>query len=307
MNEHPASSPQTQPHAGDLFLTALQTRWDNYLRQLKTCRAEFSETAVHDLRVASRRLLAVLDVARALEPHPRIQKVRGALKGQIDSLDELRDVQVMRARISQTIERLPELKPFQTYLAKREKRLLEQARKQIRAMKPSELKKRMEKIRAALDALAQAEYFLESLLSVVDNIYLRARQNYVQVDAAQASTVHRLRLTFKKFRYTVEIIHPLLPEYPNTYLARMHDYQSRMGDIQDVETFLNAVADFADTASTFDLEPVRHFFETRRSELLAAFLEDKGELLTFWRATPDQPFPWETNHDPVPHPTRHRG
>ena len=73
-------------------------RWDTYRRNVKRCRHEFSEDAVHDVRVAARRLVAMLDIARSLEPHPRIQKVRRVLKRQLDDLDDLHDVQVMLAK-----------------------------------------------------------------------------------------------------------------------------------------------------------------------------------------------------------------
>ncbi|HEX2698114.1 MAG TPA: hypothetical protein VHM28_10430, partial [Anaerolineales bacterium] len=50
----------TRDRARALLLTSLDERWKTYRAQVKTCRKEFSEEAVHDLRVAARRLLAVL-------------------------------------------------------------------------------------------------------------------------------------------------------------------------------------------------------------------------------------------------------
>lgn len=45
-----------------LLLDSLNTRWGKYKAELKICRQEFSEEAVHDFRVAARRLLAFLDL-----------------------------------------------------------------------------------------------------------------------------------------------------------------------------------------------------------------------------------------------------
>ncbi len=106
--------------------------------QVKICRREFSEEAVHDLRVATRRLLAVLDIARALDPGSRLQKTRRFLKDQIDDLDDLRDAQVMLVEVSETIESFPDIKPFEIHLQEHEKHLLRLARKQINALKLSE-------------------------------------------------------------------------------------------------------------------------------------------------------------------------
>ena len=76
------------PEVENTLAVAFVQRWDDYQVQSKTCRQEFSEEAVHDLRVAARRFMAVLDIVRAINPHPRVQKTRRFLKDQLDDLDE---------------------------------------------------------------------------------------------------------------------------------------------------------------------------------------------------------------------------
>jgi CHAD domain-containing protein len=291
----------------NILLNSFDGRWKKYRAQLKICKREFSEEAVHDLRVATRRLLAVLDLLRALDPHPRIQKARRTLKNQLDEFDDLRDVQVMLVDASEALANFPELKPFEEWLVDREKRLLRKARKQIAESKSSDLEKRVEKIHASIQETARGRGFRTRLLEAVDNAYLRAMQAYGQVDASQSATIHRLRIVFKKFRYLVEIAHPFLKKYPDSHLERMHEYQSKMGLIQDVEIFLSTLKDFGEgTASDSALEAVRRHFEKRLAESLSAFLDAKDEALAFWRAAPNQPFPWEKSHVPVHRSSRNR-
>lgn len=282
-------------------------RWKKYRAQLKVCKREFSEEAVHDLRVATRRLLAVLDLLRTLNPHPRIQKTRRALKNQLNEFDDLRDVQVMLVDVSEAVTSFPELKPFEKWLLDRERRFLRKARKQIAKSKSSDLEKRVEQIHASIQENAKSRSFQARLLEAVDNAYLRAMQSYGQVDASQSATIHRLRIVFKKFRYLVEIAHPFLKKYPDSHLERMHEYQSKMGLIQDVEIFLNTLKDFGEgTTSDSALEPVRRYFEKRLAESLSAYLDAKDEMLAFWRAAPDQPFSWEKSHVLVHRSSRNR-
>ena len=73
-----------------LLLDSLNTRWGKYKAELKTCRREFSEEAVHDFRVAARRLLAFLDLLRMMFQDRGIKKTRRVLKDQLDALDDLR-------------------------------------------------------------------------------------------------------------------------------------------------------------------------------------------------------------------------
>ena len=73
----------------NVLIASMDERWKRYRAELKRCQRDFSEEAVHDLCVATRRLLAVMDICRTLDPHPRVQKVRRALKNQLDALDDL--------------------------------------------------------------------------------------------------------------------------------------------------------------------------------------------------------------------------
>ncbi len=275
-----------------LLLDSLNTRWDKYKTELKTCRREFSEEAVHDFRIAARRLLASLDLLRAVMQDPRIQKMRRVLKDQLDDLDDLRDTQVLLADISETIHETPALQPFQEYLQRREKKLLRAARKEIKSLKVASLSKRIKKLNQTIEAFKQVD--LEKLFSVVDETYAIVNQRYTLVDPSQPATIHRVRLAFKKFRYIVEAIYPILQDFPSDHLKRMHDYQASMGDIQDMEVALQGLANFGEQApASYNPEPVRAYYIERHALALSRYIEDKGEALTFWRVAPDQPFPQE--------------
>jgi len=164
--------------AQTLLLEAIDARWNKYLEQLKLCRREFSEEAVHDLRVAARRLLALVDLLRVITPHPRLKKIRAALKEQLDEFDSLRDTQVMLAEISETIEKLPALKPFQKELQKRERRLLREAEEIIEELKSSGIARRLEKVRTSLTESGSGAELDGLLLRAVDESYLTVLRRY---------------------------------------------------------------------------------------------------------------------------------
>lgn len=283
-----------QTESATLFLTTLRDRSEKFGLELKNCRTEFSEAAVHDLRVATRRLLASLGLARALDPHPRLQKVRRLMKNQIDELDGLRDCQVMLVEVAESLEEHPELAFIHEHLLGREKRLLRKARRQVKDFELPALRKLMKKIEAGLEEHLVGPDVGGELLGAVDNAYAIALQRYGQIDAAQPATIHRLRLAFKKFRYMLEIVHPALPDFPQGQLKHMHDYQSLMGEVQDAESFLGLLEEIAEDDPSSEIEPARGHFEGLRAKRLSTYLDDKGELLVFWRPAPDQPFPWQS-------------
>lgn len=66
-----------------------------------------------------------------------------------------------------------------------------------------------------------------------------------------------------------------------------------MGDIQDMEAALQQLDDFVNSKSVANSEIILSHYTARLKQFLFNYLEDKGELLTFWRTTPDLSFPWE--------------
>jgi CHAD domain-containing protein len=277
--------------AQTLLLDSLTARRERYNRELKNCREEFSEEAVHDFRVSARRLLASLDLLRTLICGAKIKRMRRILKDQLDNLDELRDVQVMLVEISESIHDLPSLQPFEEYLQRKEKKLMRAARREIKSLKIGELTKWMRKL---AEAIAESNPDELDPLPAVDKAYARVIRRYELVDSAQPATIHRLRIAFKRFRYMVESIHPILEGVPEDALKRMHDYQTSMGEIQDMEAALQELVEFEKTAPEgYDPEPVRTYYREQHTLAISRYLEDRGEVTTFWRAAPDLSFPKE--------------
>jgi CHAD domain-containing protein len=292
MNKSETKEDPSTLTVNQLLLAALDKRWKNYRAQLKRCRAEFSNEAVHDLRVAARRMLALIQLLNSIAARPRLQKLNRAFKDQLNQFDDLRDTQVMLAEISETIKELPQLQKFQYHLQIVEEDLLKTLRKKLKVIDLFDVSKRIRKTRESLETNSDDELALQTL-QAVDHAFLVTKQRHSWIDSAQSATIHRVRIAFKAFRYMVEIIQPLLKDFPPDNLKQMNDYQSLMGEIQDVEVIMQTLADFPSSASSFDHQPVRRYYERCHAEAISAFIEDMNQLDTFWRPAPDQPFPWE--------------
>ena len=296
------------------FLAALDAQWDAYRAQFKGGRRGITEETIHDLRVAARRFLALLDIIAGLAPRPRVKELRRFLKKQLDQLDELRDAQVMLAEAGNRLRAIPQLDAFRGYLAQRAASLTRAARKDLRDSRPSDLGKLVKRMRAVAEQHTTDARFFERLLQSVDDAYSGVLRAVGKLDAADPATVHRVRIAFKRFRYTIETLQPLLPDYPKPYLARMHAYQDAMGGIRDTTVFLDALQKFEVRPSKppqagqlpLDRGPIERFYQKRLSRLMHAYFERMDEYQQYWRAAPDQPFPWEQSHDPLHSAPRHR-
>jgi CHAD domain-containing protein len=283
---------QSKSDPQQLLLQALETCWENYRSELKNCRSEFTEDAVHDLRVATRRILALIQLLNSISPRTRLKKMARTFKAQLDEFDDLRDTQVILGELSEILQEIPQLDEFEQYLRSHERQMMQELNESLEQRDTSEIADRIRKTREALKEETSSD--LEArILDAVDDAFLVVRQRLGWVDLTRSATIHRVRVVFKAFRYMVEIVHPLVKDFPPAILKRMNEYQTLMGNIQDAEVFAGALADFAMNASFPDQDAVQQYYEKRRSEAISAFVNAMDQLHAFWRPAPDQPFPWE--------------
>ena len=283
---------QSESDPRQLLLQALETRWEKYLSELKNCRSEFTEEAVHDLRVATRRILALIQLLDSISPRPRLKKMARAFKDQLDEFDDLRDTQVILGELSGILQELPQLEEFETYLRSHEGEMLGDLHKKLRRREPSDLASWIRKTQDALEEETTTNLEAQ-ILDAVDDAFLVVRQRLGWVDLARSATIHRVRVSFKAFRYMVEIVHPLVKDFPSGILKQMNEYQTLMGDIQDAEVFAGSLADFTSRAPFPDQDAIQGYYEKRHSEAISEFVKAMEQLHAFWRPAPDRPFPWE--------------
>lgn len=276
----------------ELLLRALDECWKKYRAELQRCREQFSNEAVHDLRSAAWRMLALIQLLNSISPRPRLEKLNRAFKEQLGQFDDLRDTQVILAEISEAIQELPQLQVFEEYLWEVEKNLLKTLRKKLKVIDLFDVSKRVRRMRESLKVESDDD-LLSQILRSVDDAFLITKQRQEWINPVQATTIHRVRITFKTFRYMVEIVHPLLPDFPIENLKLMNDYQSLMGEIQDVEIIMQALADAPPDAASFDHEPVRRYYEHCHADAISAFMRVVNQFDLFWRLAPDGAFPWE--------------
>jgi CHAD domain-containing protein len=278
--------------AAQLFLEAFDRRRDVFLVRLKVCREEFSEAAVHDLRVASRRLVSFVEVAHLLEGRGRPSKARRQLKDLIDGFDELRDTQAMLASLDEHAREEPSLVALREKLMTQEQELLRGARRTARGFATREMKDRLKRLRGRLaDSLESPDPDLDPF-SPVDEAFAQVTRCDAEARPEDTAGIHRVRLAFKRFRYRFEIVQPALPALPADHPARLHTYQTIVGRVQDAEIFLALARECARQDPSFDPEPAIAFYTRLRVEAIDGWLANRAALAAFWRPAPDRPFPW---------------
>jgi CHAD domain-containing protein len=281
--------PSHPPGAFGLALaTALNARWQTYHKQLRQCQDDFTEEGVHELRVATRRLLAQLVLLECVAPSVSLEKGRRILKRRLAALGDLRDTQVQRLFLEHQAARFPELALLHAWLRRRERRLAKTAVGKVNRWKNGKLEKRISAIAAELTTSAHRSRAQSQLASTVlrttANAFDEAVQRRRAIDLADLRTIHQTRVAFKRFRYMVESLSPALTGLRKRQLRPLAYYQRKMGIIQDLEVLQRCVARFIHEHGKTEplLRPFCRHLKQRRIRALRSFLKSADRLLVFW-------------------------
>jgi CHAD domain-containing protein len=213
-----------------------------YRKRLARCQEKFSEAAVHELRVENRRALALLDLMQAINVGGSLDKPRKILKRRLDAFDDLRDAQVESLILKPLLRKYPEADEFEAFVRRREQKLVAQLRREIKALKPRRVErmlKTLEKDVAAASGKSERPGAAGAALAKpLNEAFRRAAMLRRRIRRVDTETIHRTRIAFKTFRYLCELLEPFLPWLTARRLRDMHAWQTRMGDIQDMEVLL---------------------------------------------------------------------
>jgi CHAD domain-containing protein len=278
------------PRLAAILIASIEQRWKKYLKELRRCKRSFSEESVHDLRVATRRLISTLLIVEIICPDPRVRVLERRLKKLFDALSPLRDTQVQMLTLEKKITQYPELETLLTILKVRERTLMAKIAVKVMKIDTTLLSRTVSAIKVVV-----GEHFarpmmqkigMNAVIGAAAGKFMTAASFRDDIVATQPRTIHRARIAFKKLRYTLEALLPMLPALNKRQLKAMDAYQTRMGNIQDVEVLSAMIHNFAarrTLASRRKLSAFRRELAQQKKALIAEYVQSADELYKFWK------------------------
>jgi CHAD domain-containing protein len=275
------------------LLSSFDERWMNFSMRLSVAKKDASMENVHHFRVATRRLLVLIDLLNNILPQSKYDKLRKYLRGLRSNFNDLHDTQMVIDSLMIAREKDLEVNAYLKLMEKTENHLHKEAVKVISNLIPGHLFNISIQIRTELVAiLAEPNFINEQILPKLDDSYAEIKKISKFVEPENVTTIHALRISYRKFRYMIEILIPILHDYPVEYLALMRTYQDMMGDIQNGEIILNHLNKLAKKVPKFKRLPVLAFFKTNYEASIATFLQHFVDTPNFWRDSNLGNMPW---------------
>jgi CHAD domain-containing protein len=196
--------------------------------------------AVHDLRVALRRLRILLKLARPIYGAFHTDAVRQAFADLQSASGDLRDEEALAATLDGLSLECPPLAAWRARRLVRERRL---RRDLVRRLEHGELARARAMLHAILTLPVRPNRDA-ALGKFARKMVHKARRGVeVRRDVAPDDVLglHDLRIAYKKLRYAVEIFHEALPADLAAMAEPAARFQKRLGDIHDLDVARLAV------------------------------------------------------------------
>jgi CHAD domain-containing protein len=223
------------------------------------------DEAIHDLRVAIRRLRTLLKMARPLFGRWHADAVRKAFAEVMKATGDLRDEEVLE----ETLEDVSQDPDFTKWLGGRAARERKLRRNVLARIERGDL----DRARLMLKALLVFPFDParnEDLSKFARRTVERARRVVEKGrDVAPEDTLglHELRISYKELRYSIELLAEALPLDARAMLEPAVVFQKRLGEIHDADVALEV------------LRSARNLPEAARAEALASLAKVRAKRL----------------------------
>jgi CHAD domain-containing protein len=207
--------------------------------------------AVHQARVATRRLRSALALLSEARPRKKYKRWRRQTKAITQALGDLRDTDVQLLFVKERLQ-TPEaaldlgagLEYLQGRLEQKRAKFHRQARRAIRQLRRRETLEAMAATWASWLAENGASFSMDPAVRDQAKPLILARFNNVVrpssalPTAEEADELHRLRIAWKRLRYTLEIFAPAFAGQLELALGAVKDLQKLLGDIHDADVWI---------------------------------------------------------------------
>lgn len=236
---------------------------------------EADDEAIHDLRVAIRRLRTLLKIARKLFGRWHTDVVRRAYADVMRATGELRDEEVLE----ETLDGASDDPAFATWLGARSARERRLRAAVVTRIQHGELDRARLMLKALLvfpvDPTSDRE-LARFARRTVERARLRVEEKR-DVPVEDVTGLHDLRIAYKELRYAIELLADALPIDARALLEPATVFQKRLGEIHDVDMALEtlrAAKTLAPQARAAALEHV----DQKRAKRVAKYLRELDPL-----------------------------
>ena len=255
----------------------LFAQWEDLLRLRRVVLKTAAVDDIHDLRVASRRFRAVLELFYPFLQKDSKAKLRKQVRKLTQVLGGLRNIDeaLLFFQAKSQTDAMPDTVLFKT-LSKLRPVELKRIEKMLKAFDHSALDRM---VRVMVADVNEADISLRNSISLLAYFSNTSIRHYLPIHRLlvvagvpdQHISRHTLRIAIKKWRYFFEIISLILERDYTHLLALLKEYQSILGQMNDIAEFEALIGSMK--LPQDEREYVTATFHAENTRLLESFIE----------------------------------
>ncbi|MEI8087223.1 MAG: CHAD domain-containing protein [Paludibacter sp.] len=236
--------------------------YNKLVKKFHKIEAETTENEIHDKRVILRRVFPILRFYKINPSKVKYGELAFELFG------KLRDVQVQILKLEKMehpqewIEYLQHLKELELKYIKKVTRFSKKKVVEFPSLKSNKVN--TSKIDKKVHS--KVENNLNKLIAKTQIPTLE-----------KAEDIHKIRIAFKKFRYTVEVL-SYIEEIDADKLEKLKTYQDELGEIQDCEVLINGITRFYREKALI-IDEKTTVFEVEKDQRIEHFRNEKENFI----------------------------
>lgn len=232
----------------------LGVRLTAILAQLEAVRADEDPEAIHDMRVATRRLRAMLAVAEPFFEHKPFRRTSRRVRSLARALGQVRDADVLLGHLRERyltvavderigIEGLIDMIAFDRAVARDELDPLLDAWDEAGSYS-AEFQRFLGKTKPRSGKARKQERIGMVAARAIDDELDRYADyaTILEEEGSDAEAFHAMRITGKKLRYTIEIFAPVLGEEAEELLTSLRMLQDLLGELHDRDVLVDLLS-----------------------------------------------------------------
>lgn len=238
---------ESGPQAGPFVVGKLQKLDADLLAALPRVKDEADEDAIHDLRVAIRRLRTLLKVARPIFGRFHADVVRKAFAEVMRATGDLRDEEVLEETLTEASDE-PSFRRWVSARKSRERTLRDAVTERIQG---GELDRARLLLKAMLVFPIRPDRQVPLARFARRTVEKARRGVEKKRDAAveDVEGLHELRIAYKELRYSIELLEEALPIDVRAMLGPATVFQKRLGELHDVDVATTTLREDTELAS----------------------------------------------------------
>jgi CHAD domain-containing protein len=251
---------------------------EHYVRAVAAARKRPGRAAVHVLRVATRRLLAMRELVRFAGPSACDGTLERYLSEPFRPCGRLRDLQVIQRRVRALLPRFPEAQQFLRALKQRERKAKARAARALDEAHPRRVARLLARLVTKIDEVTADRAGRNRAIRLVA-LQIGAARRAAKAAHARAKTgdpdlIHHARLALKAHRYMVELAESLGLHFVASEVEGLSRLQAEMGEITDRTMLLHALDAYRDEhpRAGARMALVRATVARERTRLIARYL-----------------------------------